>query len=127
MNDGLIYLASPYSDPDPAVMQWRFEIICGIAGDLMRSGQLIFSPIAHTHPIAARCDLPRGWDFWQRYDHAMLIACSKLLVAKMPGWNKSVGVAGEVKIARQMGIPIEFLDLWLPDYSPEPAAKEAKV
>ena len=107
---GFIYLATPYSDPDPAVMESRFDTACRVAGALMAKGHLVFSPIAHTHPIAVRCELRREWEFWQRYDYAMLMAADRLLVVKMPGWEQSKGVTAEIRIAREMAIPVEYLE-----------------
>jgi hypothetical protein len=106
----MIYLATPYSHPDPAVMQARFERACDIAGGLMISGEIVFSPIAHTHPIAVRCELPRGWDFWRNYDYAMLSRATKIVVVQMDGWRESKGIAGEVAIAAELGIPVEYID-----------------
>ena len=48
----LIYLASPYSDPDPWVKENRFLAVCTKAAKMMSEGAYVFSPIAHTHPIA---------------------------------------------------------------------------
>lgn len=111
MKSGLIYLASPYSDPDPKVMESRFTVVCYLAAKLMRQGHLIFSPIAHTHPIAVCGELPRGWDFWERYDRAILSACRELWVAKLPGWDRSKGIAAEIGIAKELGLPIIYIDL----------------
>lgn len=97
----MIYLASPYSDPNPAVEQARFEAVCGAAATLMGKGYRIFSPIAHTHPIAMAGELPRGWDWWKRYDEEMLAAFDELWVLMLPGWDKSKGVKGEVAIWRE--------------------------
>lgn len=99
----MIYLATPYSHSDPAVMEARFDLACRIAGALMSAGHVVFSPIAHTHPIAVRCSLPRGFDFWQKYDEEMLAASDKLLVAMMDGWKESKGVSAEIEIALRLG------------------------
>lgn len=107
----MIYLATPYSHPDPAVMEQRFETACRIAGWLMARGEIVFSPIAHTHPIAVRCELPRGWEFWNRYDREMIGFCARLVVAKMDGWHTSTGVAAEIDIAESLGIPVEYMDI----------------
>ena len=107
----MIYLATPYSHPDPEVREVRFEHACVIAGELMHAGHLIFSPIAHTHPIAIRCDLPTDWAYWRRYDLGMLTMCDRLLVAKMEGWEESKGVQAEIEIAKDRGIPIEYLEI----------------
>lgn len=106
----LIYLATPYSHPDQAVMEARFDAACRVTGELMQQGRKAFSPIAHTHPIAVRCDLPRGWDFWHAYDLAMLQACTELIVVKMPGWEQSKGIAGEIEIMKQLGKPISYME-----------------
>jgi hypothetical protein len=55
----MIYLASPYSHPDPAVREARFREACRAAAKLMRLGQPAFSPIVHGHPIAVY-GLPNG-------------------------------------------------------------------
>ncbi len=110
MKKTLIYLATPYSDPDPKVRQRRFDVVNRVAADLMRDGDHIFSPISHTHPIALAGDLPKGWEFWQGYDRAILAACSKMIVLMQSGWRESVGVSAEIRLAEEMGLPIEYID-----------------
>ena len=107
---GLVYLATPYSDPDPMVRQQRFEVVNRVAAKLMREGHYIYSPISHTHPIALAGDLPRGWDYWEKYDRTILAACVRMFVLTQPGWQESVGVAAEIDIAREMGLPVEFIE-----------------
>ena len=101
----LIYLASPYSDGNPEIQEHRFLRACATAAELMRSGLWIFSPIAHTHPIA-QFGLPKGWDFWEPYDRRFLNACGGMIVLNLPGWVDSKGIAGEVQIMRATGKPI---------------------
>jgi len=105
----VIYLATPYSDPDPKVMERRFSRACELSAVLMRAGHLVFSPIAHTHPIAVSGELPRGWEFWQRYDTAMICNAGLVLVVQMPGWEKSKGIAGEVALAQEFGVPVKYM------------------
>lgn len=105
----LIYLASPYSHPDPEIRRQRFETVCFAAANLMREGHHIFSPIAHTHPIALHGELPKGWEFWQEYDRKIIAVCGELWVLRMDGWDKSVGVQAEIKIAEELGIPVKYV------------------
>jgi hypothetical protein len=107
---GLVYLATPYSHADPAVREQRFKVVNLAAAHLMRSGAHIYSPISHTHPIALAGELPKGWEFWEQYDRAVLAACVKVIVLKQPGWDRSTGVAAEIKIATEMGLPVEFME-----------------
>src|SRR5271157_2943825 len=103
----LIYLGSPYSHDDPAVVEKRFQAVCRYAASLMRIGVKVFSPIAHTHPIA-QYDLPKGWDFWQQYDEAFLERCDAMIVLMLDGYRESKGLRGETEYMRKHGKPIEW-------------------
>lgn len=107
----MIYLACPYNHPDPAVKQQRFEAVNRAAARLMHDGAAIFSPISHTHPIALAGELPGGWDYWERYDREMLGMCAALYVLMLDGWEQSVGVTAEINIARELGLPITYLEV----------------
>lgn len=106
----LIYLASPYSNPSADVMQDRFERVCRVAARLMGEGVHLYSPIAHTHPIAVQGSLPRGWEFWEQYDRKLLAACQELWIVTLDGWKESKGVAAELAIAGEMGLPVKYIE-----------------
>lgn len=110
MNKQLIYLACPYTDKDPKVMEKRFMAVNRAAGKLMSEGEYIFSPISHTHPIAVISDLPRNWEFWEGFDRAYLSMCNKLCVLMLDGWENSTGVNAEIEIAKELGLEIEYLE-----------------
>lgn len=105
----LIYLASPYSHHDPLVVEARFEAVCREASRLMGEGYLIYSPIAHTHPIAIRGGLPTDWEFWRDYDEAIISRCTELWVLTLDGWDTSRGVSAELQIADALGLPIKHI------------------
>jgi hypothetical protein len=104
----MIYLASPYSHPDQAVRQQRFEQVCRAAAVLLRQGEIVFSPVVHSHPIAA-CGLPTDWRFWQRFDRQLLERCDELVVLMLPGWQWSAGIQAELRIAGQCSKPVRYL------------------
>lgn len=108
-----VYLACPYSDPDPEVMVDRFNAINRIALALMAEGHVVFSPISHSHPIAQAVPggLPASWEFWKEQDMPFLHWADELHVAPFPGWNKSVGVRAEILAAGRANKPIKYLDL----------------
>ena len=107
----LIYLASPYSHRDATVRQQRFETVCRITSRLIQEGHLIFSPIAHSHPIAVAGGLPLSFDFWLSFDRRMLRLCDELWIAKIDGWEESIGIQHEIRLAETMGMPVKFIEV----------------
>lgn len=106
----LVYLGCPYSHPDRAVRVRRFEASNRAAAQLMGAGVYLYAPISHTHPIAEAGDLPKGWDYWGAYDRAVLSCCHKLIVLREEGWQDSKGIAGELAIAAELGIAVEYME-----------------
>ena len=105
----MIYLASPYSHEDPAVQHHRFLVVCRVAARLMRQGHQVFSPIAHSHPIAESGGLPGDWAFWEAYDYTMMDACKELWVVIMDGWGASKGVNAEIDYMRATGKSVRYI------------------
>lgn len=104
----MTYVCSPYSHPDAAIRQLRFEQACQAVAFMLAAGHLVFSPVCHSHPVA-QCGLPTGWDFWQRLDEAFLRLCDEVVVLQLPGWEDSAGVAAELRLARALGKPIAYV------------------
>lgn len=104
------YVASPYSDRLSINRLIRSSKTARFVGNLIANGEVAFSPIVHGHAIADMVKLPHDFDFWQNYCLTMLGAANKLVVLRLDGWDKSKGVAGEIKFAEEHGIPIEYAD-----------------
>ncbi len=112
----MIYLASPYSNPDPAIREQRFRAACRAAAALLRVGHAVFSPIAYSHALVEH-GLPGGWSFWEHHDRELLARCDEVIVLQLDGWIESVGVQAEIALARGLGKPLHFvepslLDAW---------------
>ena len=104
----MIYIASPYTHADPAVRQQRFENVCHYVAKRMLEGAIVYSPIAHSHPITERFNLPVTWDFWAHFDRCMIQKSDGLEVLMLDGWIRSKGVNAEIDFARGLGLPISF-------------------
>ena len=104
----MIYLASPYSHPDPNVREQRYQAACRATAELLRSGEPAFSPIVHSH-VLVRFGLPGDWEFWQRSDRALLCRCQRLVVLTLDGWRESRGVQAEIDLAIELDLPIGYL------------------
>jgi len=103
------YLSIPYSHEDVLVRKYRFELVNKIVADLMKKSRVIFSPISHCHPLTDY-GLPGSWDYWRKFNYEFLKIAKKLIVVKLEGWEESVGVQGEIKIAEELGLIIEYID-----------------
>lgn len=106
----IYYLACPFTDSDRAVKIYRFEKANQKAAELMSKGWFVYSPITHCWPIAQAGKLPSDWEFWEGLDRTFLSVCKKMLVLCLDGWKESVGVQAEIKIAEELGLPIEYIN-----------------
>ena len=110
-HDKLVYLASPYSHPDPAVREWRYQQAIRATAYLIRRGLVPFSPIVHSHPMACLGgDLAGDWSFWRRQDEMFMDACGAIVVLMLPGWRESAGVKAEIEYMGNKRRQIEYLD-----------------
>lgn len=103
------YLSAPYSDPDPKVRAWRHTVVNQVVYELMRQGQLIYSPLTHNIPID-QLGIHGNWITWKNFDHGMLSRCDQIMVLKLPGWENSKGVAAEIALAKELQCPIHWLE-----------------
>ena len=102
-----IYLACPFSAPDPEVRKARVATIAKITAGLIAEGHIVFSPVAYTAEIQKHADPPAGW---YNFTLRQLAACTHLLVVKLDGWQKSLGIKLEIAFAKGAGMPIEYME-----------------
>lgn len=114
----LVYIASPYTvtekNKTPEEIQniqhQRFIQVAEECARLMYNGMPLYSPIVHFHPIIkyGNINLKAEWEFWEWIDRPMLKTCTELMVLKMEGWDKSLGVKEEIKLAKEFKKPIIY-------------------
>lgn len=106
----LVYLATPYTRY-PAGPEAAFRDACRLAAKLLTAGVKVYSPIAHTHPIAVHGNLdPLDHGIWLPFDEAMMAASATLLVAQLEGWRESFGVTFEINFFKTWLKPVFYLD-----------------
>lgn len=106
----MIYVSSPYSHPDIGVRTARFEAACAYTLDLMKRGEMVYSPIAYSHQFEAYLGFMEGHKYWMPFDLRMLGQCSEMHVLKLLGWQNSVGVRLETEHCATLRIPVKFID-----------------
>ena len=105
----MIYLASPYTSPDSAVMERRYKDVSLAAHRLNKAGLPVISPISHWHPVAVEHDLATDADTWATINFGWLKSCKVLAILALEGWEDSKGIMLEEKWANELGMPIAIL------------------
>jgi hypothetical protein len=105
-----VYLASPYTPTGTETIADRVDAACKYAAKLMNDGYSVFSPIVHSHYVADHLDEAKRLDheFWMQQDLAILRSAAKVIVLRLPGWDRSRGIAREIEAAKGVNIPVEF-------------------
>lgn len=110
------YLASPYTKFARG-QEAAFSEAAEAAAKLMAAGLVVYSPIAHSHPVATYGGLTSvdalDGAFWLRQNEPMMQKMDGLIVLKLPGWEESEGVQIEIDFFRRNKKPVIFADVSL--------------
>lgn len=106
----MIYLASPYSSPSHEVREERFKAVARADLFLNSQGVQSFSPIAHWHVVALENTLPTDASTWSDINKRWVSKASKIAVLCLPGWEQSEGIILELHWAKELDIPVVYLD-----------------
>ncbi len=109
-----VFVISPYTDINPDITQARVAAADLYIGKLTQQGIVAYSAISAMHHLLDSWKLPNDWKYWEKHC-ATMIGCAKIVhVLCLDGWDTSVGVAGEIAIARELKKPVieinEFKD-----------------
>ena len=102
----MIYIGSPYSDPDPRIRDARAYHAGAFAVACVKQGYEVYYPIASWHHLAKEHELPTDFQFWRQLNIGILRHCEEMFVLRLEGWEKSVGLAGEMQTAYDLFIPL---------------------
>jgi hypothetical protein len=110
------YLATPYSKY-PAGIEGAFVLACKQTALLIKAGIPVYSPIAHTHPVAIHGEIdPYDHKIWMPADEPMMKAAFGLIVLRAESWTKSYGMKVEIDAFAADGKPVIYMD---PDIIPD--------
>jgi hypothetical protein len=100
------YLATPYTRY-PHGLEEAYRLALRQAGLLIKAGVPVFSPIAHTHPIAMECGFdPKDVDFWLKVDAPMIGISHGIIIVEAESWETSRGIAHEHDEFTAAGKPV---------------------
>jgi len=113
MSESFIYVASPYTHPNPLVREARMLLVEAYVVEKITKtpGVFYYSPIVYAHALANRYVLPKEVDFWHGFNLPTLARADALEVLMIPGWKESKGVAWEIEEAQSIGRKIEYVEI----------------
>jgi hypothetical protein len=108
-NNFLWYVASPYSDPSPSIMNHRYRLTMQACANLTAEGYFVISPILHWHETATQFGIPTDCEFWESYNRTLMEVCDGIIILMIDGWKKSKGVAKELAWAQGLGLEVKHV------------------
>jgi hypothetical protein len=108
----MVYLASPYTCRsrrpwlNRRIQHLRARLASIACGLLINDGLVVFGPITFSHPIERELKLPGSWEYWEAFDRWYVERAVALWLLKLPGWERSVGMQAEIKIAQEHMIEV---------------------
>lgn len=110
MSKPLIYVASPHSHPSEDVRDKRYEDVCRYSAGLINAGNLIYSPIAHSHNMAKYIgDEANCFEYWREIDLFYLEHSDIVHALMLDGWLNSDGMGKELTHATNIGKPVVYI------------------
>lgn len=109
----MIYLASPYTHDIREVEKARARAVAIAASFLTSLRFHVFAPIAYTEALRSHGNahtIPGDWSYWQIFDRYMIERCSTFAVLTLGGWQMSVGIEQETRIAHKLRREIVLID-----------------
>lgn len=102
----MIYIASPYSHPDPTIQEHRFLEVRDFTARLLSAGFVVFSPIVYGHEMAKDHHMKGDALTWKRFNFDMIRRCEAIYLLQLPGWKESKGVDMELRLASILDMPV---------------------
>ena len=105
----MIYIASPYSHPVPAVRTGRYLCAARYAANLMNAKRLCFSPIVYGYQFERMFSFGMDFHTWKPLNDFMLSQATEVHVLALPGWDLSAGIMHELAFAAEREIPYRVI------------------
>lgn len=104
----IVYVAAPYSNVKDK--NHLMLTIANASGQYMKNnpGEYTITGLVHHYACQLHEDLGTDWEFWKNFCVDFLRRCDKLLVIMYPKWNESRGVAEEIRLAKELNIPVVY-------------------
>ena len=112
-----VYLANPYSPlnkeaADAELTNHRRRLMEAWVGGMLIKlyGVNPILPIALSAAMSELHHFDTGFQQWVDNDYDLIRRCDEVWVLMTHGWKESVGVTAEIKYAKELGMPVKYID-----------------
>ena len=86
------------------------EILYSVMNGYISRGEHVITPL-FMHEVVIRHTMKDDYEYWEPYCLNLLKRCDKMVVVKLDGWERSRGVAEEIKFCTANDIPVEYIEV----------------
>lgn len=111
----MIYLAAPYTHPNPAIREWRVQTAALYAAARRIQGEQIYCAIVECHTVERYLPGDKGAvEHWVEYNQIMMLGSDRMEILPLPGVYKSRGVQLEMDfwIANKSPVDCCYVSYW---------------
>lgn len=108
----LIYVAHAYYNPNPLIRHSRAFIVSQYISQHLKDHDVYYSPVMHGLGILSVFPEEDKQDSynWAQHNEQMLELCNEVRVICFTGWEDSVGLANELDVCTEKGIPVSWVN-----------------
>jgi len=106
-----VFVISPYTHKNPDVVRDRVNRAEKYIAKLTMEGIVAYSTIAAMDHLVHKFELPNDYTYWKNHCTKMVSAAKEVYVLCLEGWEDSVGVQDEIKVATHHGKTIKYITL----------------
>lgn len=121
-----IFLACPYSHPDPEVTEQRFNACNSVAARILESGAALYSQVSMSHPINRELSGEHRNNvgkLWAPVDVVFMELMEELVILDLPGWDESSGIKREIEFFKDRGRPVNLWSDVAAEFEQDPAQR----
>jgi len=107
----MIYVASPFTDPNPLVEEKRYHQALDYTNGLLNKGYVAFSPIVYGYQFHRKHGRSGDYETWLQLNNTMLFSAEEMHILKIPGWISSKGIAHEIQFAYRHDVPTKYVEV----------------
>lgn len=108
----MILISGPYSSTDQEVKKQRVKAIADACILVMNTGGMSISPLLFGLSLIEKSEsgMPDDYEFWQRFCRSFVAKADQVLVLNLDGWETSGGTKDEIKVAKELNIPVYLIE-----------------